>query len=105
MERIEARGLPVPDHLVPPPVLPGYDGWVSDFYELSTDRTVGMGIGPIPAASIDRHTASWSPCEAALFRRVIRALDAVYLRHVRGEGDDNPMAARDAFRAAMKGPT
>ena len=79
----------------------GYDGWYRDFFELSTDRQIGMAVGPIPAASIERQ----GRCE--LFRRVIRAMDRVYLAHVRGEGDepesDNP--ARDAFRAAMKGPS
>lgn len=59
-----------------------------------------MNVGPIPAASIDRQE------QGALFRRVIRAMDGVYLAHVRRNGEpelpesDNP--ARDAFRGAMK---
>lgn len=90
----------MPDHLIGPDVLPGYEEWFTAFYELSTDRQIGMAVGPIPAASIDRHGGG------ALFRRVIRAMDRVYLAHVRGDVDvpesENP--ARDSFRAAMKGP-
>ena len=89
----------MPDEFIGPSLLPGYEDWFDAFYELSTDRELVMAIGPIPAASIDRQN------EGPLFRRVIRAMDGVYLAHVRGVPDapesDNP--ARDAFRAAMRG--
>lgn len=64
-----------------------------------------MGIGPIPAASIARHTKDWSSGEAEMFRAAIRAMDAVYLKHHSNEPTDVPEtdnAARDAFRAAMR---
>lgn len=85
-------------------MLPGLAGWISDFFELGTDRQIGMQAGPIPAASIDRHTAGWPEDEAELFRHVIRAMDRAYLDSQRPDRDapesDNP--TRDAFRAAMK---
>ena len=99
MEWHRIKGRELPERFIGPSLLPGYEGWFDAFYELSTDRQLGMAIGPIPAASIDRQN------EGPLFRRVIRAMDGVYLAHVRGVPDvpesDNP--ARDAFRAAMRG--
>jgi hypothetical protein len=102
IERIEARGLPVPDHLIPPPVLPGYDEWIGAFWYLSRDRHPG---GPLPAASIDRHVAGWDGEEAAFFRRVMFALDDVWYRHQNPDAaaDADPMAARDKVRSALKG--
>lgn len=57
----------------------GWEPWLAAFWELGTDRQLGMATGPIPAASIDRHTAGWPRDDAELFRRVIRALDGAYL--------------------------
>lgn len=104
---------PIPDHLTPPEILPGADAWLADFWELSTDRQIGMAAGPIPAASIARHTAGWDIIEAERFRSCIRAMDRAYLEAVNPGPDgkakrrmdpavaasDNP--ARDAFRAAF----
>ena len=100
-DRYIRRGKPVPDSLIGPDVLPGYEDWYRAFHELSTDRQIGMAVGPIPAAAIDRHGGG------AFFRRVIRAMDRVYLAHVRGDVDapESENLARDSFRAAMKGPT
>lgn len=70
---------PVPDNLFPPPVMSGWEPWLAAFWELGTDRQLGMATGPIPAASIDRHTAGWPRDDAAMFRRVMRALDGAYL--------------------------
>jgi hypothetical protein len=75
------------------------------FWELSTDRQLtGYGSGPIPAASIDRHTAGWDADEAEMFRACIRAMDAVFLQSQSKEPDVPPSdnAARDAFRAKMR---
>ena len=96
----------MPDHLLPPEIAPGYEDWLAAFWELCTDRQNGMAAGPIPAASIDRHTAGWPDHEAAAFRTCLRAMDAVMLKSNRDEPDmtetDNP--ARDAFRAANRKP-
>lgn len=95
----------------PPELMMGFDGWVSDFFELSSDRQIGMGVGPIPASSIDRHTASWDYDSADMFRACIRAMDGAYMAHVNksGSGTDNgdqgskPMTAQEAFKAAFGG--
>lgn len=109
----DRSGKPIPAHLTPPEVAPGADVWLSDFWELSTDRQIGMGVGPVPAASIARHTAGWGVDEAERFRCCIRAMDRAYLEAINPGPDgkpkprmdpklaasDNP--ARDAFRAAF----
>lgn len=95
----------MPEALTPPAILPGFESWYDAFHELSTDRQIGNAIGPIPAGAIARHVTGWCASEASLFRRVIRAMDGVYLRHLHNGGlpeaeSDNP--ARDTFRAAMR---
>jgi len=52
------------------------------FGELSTDRPIGFGRGPIPWSAIDRY--AWrhginDPDEHARFVRLIRAMDETYL--------------------------
>jgi hypothetical protein len=104
-EKIASRGRTVPEHLVAPPVLPGFEGWMSDFHDLSSDRMFGQVVGPVPKASVDRHVAGWPPGEAATFRAAVHAMDDVYLGHLRRGGapeepeSDNP--ARDALDAAF----
>lgn len=89
---------------MPPEILPGLEPWFEAFWELGTDRQIGQVVGPIPAASIDRHTAGWPDAEAQAFRRCIRAMDQVFLKSQRGsvsvpESED---PARDAFRSGMR---
>lgn len=97
-------GLEIPDEIKPPEFLPGLRLWFDDFFELSTDRQIGMAIGEIPAASIDRHTAGWLDEDREMFRICMRRMDAVFRAkpEEREEVSDDPNAARDAFRAAMR---
>lgn len=85
---------------MPPAILPGYDEWVEAFWYLGRDR---VDLGPIPAASIDRHAATLDDHERTLFRSVMIAMDRVYLRHVHpDQGADDPNSARDSFRVSMR---
>lgn len=68
-----------------PEILAGLAGWYDDFWELSTDRQIGMTIGPIPAASIERHTADWPDDDAEMFRVCMRRMDSVYLNYKPGK--------------------
>ena len=75
-----AKGKPIPKHYHPPELLPGAEAWLRDFYELSTDRQItGYGSGPIPAASIARHTAGWFDDDVTSFTACIRAMDTAFL--------------------------
>jgi len=90
--------------LEPPEIMDGFGGWYEDFWELSTERQIGMGVGPIPASCVTRHCAGWRYDDADMFKACIRAMDAVYLGHANNPGDsappatEAPMSARDAFR-------
>lgn len=93
----------VPDALEPPELLPGLGGWYDYFFDLSTDRQLGMVAGPIPDASICRCTDGWPDEDAQAFAACIRAMDAAFLE----KRDDEPVEAstnpaRDAFRGAFR---
>jgi|TARA_R100000479_G_scaffold176487_1_gene131347 hypothetical protein len=82
----------------------GFGGWYEDFFDLSTDRQLGMVAGPIPKASIDAHVAGWPYDEADMFRAVIRAMDDAYLSHgSEDEPIEDGISARDAFRQSTAG--
>ena len=72
VEYLDKVGRDIPDHYTPPEIWPGYVEWVEAFYDLSTDR---HDLGPIPSASIARHTAGWDDWEAEVFKMCIRAMD------------------------------
>lgn len=104
-EAIEAMGRRVPEALLPPDIPEGFEGWLAEFFELSTDRTITeAGVGPIPAASIARQMADIAPGEQDAFRHIIRALDAAYIARANGQPQHDPDAPvsdnplRDAFR-------
>lgn len=84
-EQFERRNLPLPDHLFLPDLLPGAQDILQAFWDLSTDRQVGLGTGPIPFSAIDayahRHGVE-DPDEFQLWYRLIRKCDKVFLEHV-----------------------
>ena len=90
------RGIAIPDDMWPPDLLPGAEEWLDAFLELTTDRQMGMGLGPIPSAAIDRWPVE--DAERASFRACIRAMDREYLAHGR---DDQPAKADAKTVAAM----
>ena len=79
----------------------GFGGWYEDFWRLSTERQIGMAIGPIPASAIDRHLAVMSEDDAEVFEFCIRRMDEAYLMKSNNTDQPEPPASpRDAFRAA-----
>lgn len=101
-ERAEQDGSDIPEDLLPPDFLDGYDGWYADFFRLSTERQIGMAEGEIPASAIERHTASWSYDDADIFERCMRAMDKVYLSRGDKPADPAPqMTAEEQFMAAF----
>lgn len=59
--------------------------WVA-FGELSSDRQIGMGQGPIPHSSIANYALRGSGLEVEFFLPIIRAMDRAYLSHKDGAG-------------------
>lgn len=95
----------------PPELMPGLRIWFDDFFELSSDRQLGMVTGPIPASTIDRYVADMDWEDADMARACLRAMDAAYIKEINrkpGDADDVPQkagenAARDQFRAFFAG--
>lgn len=90
------------DALEPPELMDGFGGWLEDFGRLSTERQIGMAVGPIPASAIERHVAGWSYEDAEVFEFCIREMDGAYMTR-QNSSDDAPPAAVDpmqAFRSA-----
>lgn len=72
--------------------------WES-FWELSTERQIGMSAGPIPVSKIIEHanTRSGVPSEALI--QLIRIMDAEYLKPPpKGDGK----TIKDAFNGAKE---
>lgn len=57
----------------------------SAFWELNTERQVGMSPGPIPGSAIREFAAIEQGTNAATFSQIIRSMDEVYLSHKSGE--------------------
>lgn len=72
--------------------------WES-FWELSTERQIGMSAGPIPVSKIIEHanTRSGVPSEALI--QLIRIMDAEYLKPP-PKGDGKTL--KDAFTGAKE---
>lgn len=83
LQRLAAEGATVPDlktRVVPAPHLVFH--WLA-FTALSTDRHVGMGVGPIPWTAIDRYAVCYGiddPDERERFERLVRLLDHEFVK-------------------------
>lgn len=103
---VDVDALPEDEFPHPPEIIDGFGGWYEDFWLLSTDRQIGMGIGPIPHQSILRHVQGWRYDDADMFTDCIRAMDAVYLELASQKPEDRgkqAVNAREAFRTATGG--
>lgn len=55
--------------------------YMNSFWELNTERQIGMGLGPIPSSKITEygHRVGLDSDNIDLLRAVIRRMDVVYL--------------------------
>lgn len=81
-------------------LLPGAEEWLSAFWALSTDRQIGMTVGPVPEASIDRwiDRNSLDDDDEDAFRGAIRAMDRIYLDHVDSKDEPGKAKSKPAGR-------
>lgn len=78
-------GQPAPAHLFPPELDDDETALLDAFWELSSDRQQGAGVGPIPFASIDRWARRFAiddPDDFGNFRRAIRAMDGELMTYM-----------------------
>lgn len=87
-------------------MLPGLEGWYDAFYDLSSDRQIGMVAGPLPDSSIRKYVEGWCDEDAQAFKHCMRAMDAEFQKKPEDSVDPDleasPNPARDAFRGAFR---
>lgn len=77
-------GQEIPKTLIPPELTDvEWPIWRA-FWELSTERGVGMGPGPIPISAI-RAAGEALGLQEQFFKPIVRAMDNAYLSHVTGK--------------------
>lgn len=69
----------IPAALIPPDLSDIEWFYWDAFWELSTERQVGMSPGPIPGSAIRDYAASDQGYNAACFSQIIRSMDDFYL--------------------------
>lgn len=85
-ETLVARGQPVPEWVLnEPEAVEGDDFYLRAFRNLSTERQVGMSLGPIPHSKVREYgkTAGLDSDTLELFETAIRAMDEFYLSWIR----------------------
>lgn len=85
IEDYERFGQEVPKGLTPPELNDVEWSLWRAFWDLSTDRQIGMAAGPIMWTSISRYAPS-TGLGMQVFSSIIRAMDDAYLGHKSGEG-------------------
>ena len=80
-----------PKALLERPELPDHLQFVwSAWWELHTDRPMGMAVGPIPFTAIDRYASRFGVDDAdhfEAFREAVRGIDGTYLKWVNERRD------------------
>jgi hypothetical protein len=95
-ELLAARGRKAPDWFtVNPQLMPGEDFFFQAFWDLNSDRNVGMSLGPIPWSSIQTYGLSKGlECDMIeLLHVVIRSMDELFLRYMNEEQEKRSKAA------------
>ena len=76
-------GMPLPQKYIDKPELtPGLEFYWRAFWELSTDRGVGMGEGPLPWTAMDRYGLRYDLYDEDFdrFVLVMKGMDLVYMQ-------------------------
>lgn len=81
MNKIELGIEPPAQFLEQPEILPHNQFYWEAFGDLSTERQIGMGLGPIPRSAIQSYAKEFGITgdEYEIFQRIIRKMDNKYL--------------------------
>lgn len=60
----------------------GYEVWFDAFWELSSNRAIGLDVGPIPSLAVDFWARRLSADDKQDFVYCIRRMDTAYLNAV-----------------------
>lgn len=76
--------MPIPDRILNAPLLPAcLEFFVNAFWELSTCRSSGMGLGPIPLTAIFEYGRFYDCSDDLMedLKQHVQMLDGVYMKH------------------------
>lgn len=92
MKLIEAGREPHPAYYQQPEIPPWHSFYWEAFHALSTERQIGMGVGPIPRSYIIAYAAEQDLLGDAAehFLDIIRRIDVEYLRSTNSSSKDQP---------------
>ena len=78
--------------------MPGLEIIYRGFWELSSDRSIGMGLGPIPHTSIRAYVVEYDLEEEdeADFKYLIRKMDSFYLEWSEKKREDDSKLKKGA---------
>lgn len=80
------RGQPIPDRIQNAPFIwPGLELYYIGFLELTSSRSIGMGLGPISWLSVQQYCVlkGLDEEQTEAMHHHIAAMDEVYLKHMR----------------------
>lgn len=86
----------IPEDLYPPQLIDGSHSFYNAFWDLDSERAIGMQPGRIPYSAIRKYAMNHGISDSDVFIRIIMAMDKAYLSHNSG-GDDKTMT-REEFR-------
>lgn len=84
IEQALKAGLPIPSRIEnAPSILPGLELYYLGFLELTSSRTLGMSIGPIPWIAIEQYCQlkGLDDEQTEAMHLHIVAMDTVYMKH------------------------
>jgi hypothetical protein len=88
--QLEARNLPVPDHMRRPAILEGGEFFMEAFWTLDKERNLSWDVGPIPFTAIDRFADRYGfkdPDDFGFLLLAIQTLDARFRDKVAAKRD------------------
>ena len=101
------RGRDAPDAFYDRPEVEPHLAWLwSAFWELGTERQLGMSIGPIPVSKIREYLRDEMDLAGAEYDRakaIIRKVDDAYLGMLNRRKDDEPKLADQAKATDAEG--
>lgn len=89
----------IPDSLWPPEFIDGAQAWYNAFWDLSTDRQMGMQEGRIRYSAARAYGVHEDEFDE--FWRAMKAMDNVYLQHASNGGEPKTFT-REMFRGGGK---
>ena len=84
IQQMKRKGMAIPEILTEEPELwPGLELYLTGFLDISYDRPMGMGFGPISWFTVEKYAdiQEWDDEQKEAFHYHVRGLDQIWLEH------------------------